>query len=244
LASLAVDPGWNELRRYPYCRAYEVASGQTVFLFRFGALVCDGARRISTELRSEVQRVAYRRLLPATEDTYFIAIDPGCSGARVGWDRVVIPERHADLVAAVALLLAQSVALERYENTADSLLEQTLVLSRDLAQRGRLPRGIRGLVERVGRLTGDRLELARWFFLVDRPEATWQDARVAQLYDVLFANLELQQRHQAMLHKLEAVEAATQAALDMWHGRRANALEWAIVWLIVVEIVFGVLGVV
>ncbi|MGK0202601.1 MAG: putative Rmd1/YagE family protein [Planctomycetota bacterium] len=243
-ASFGPAKEWHEKRSYPYGRSYTLGADTSLFLFSLGAVVYEGAGQIPEQLRAAIEGCTKRRFLPATEETYFIAVDPQAKqgAARVGWDRVVIPERRPELVAAVALLLAQSVALERYEITADSLLDQTMLLSRDLAQRARLPHGTRELAERLGRLTGDRLELARWFFLVDRPAETWEDSGVAQLYDVLFANLELRQRHDAMLHKLGAVERATQSALDMWHGRRSNALEWAIVVLIVVEIVFGVWG--
>ncbi len=144
-----------------------------------------------------------------------------------------------ELMAAVALVLAQSAALERYERRAEGLLEEALELSRMVAG-GRVPRSNRGWVRRVGRLTGDRLELARWFYLVDRPEETWEDARVAATYDALFEALELRERHLAMQHELAAVSTSTETVIDLWHGRRSNALEWAIVLLIVVDIVLVV----
>jgi len=236
---------WRESRRDPYSAVYDIGVGCRLFLFHFGAVVVDGAEQIEDTVRREVETLTGRRLLPATADTYVIATDAGGGVAcRVGWDRVVIPERTADLVAAVALLLGQSAALERYEQAVDVLLDEALALSRDLAGRVGLPQTTGHLVERVGRLTRDRLELARWFFLVDRPEATWESPQVAQLYDALFANLELRQRHDAMLHKLEAVERATESVINLWQGRRSNALEWAIVILIVMEIVFAVGGLV
>ena len=245
LNNISPPPVWRELGRHPYATIYETRAGSSVFVFDFGAVVIDGLASLGDGLGRQIESITGCRLLPATSDTYLITTDPAKAdgSVRVGWDRVVIPERSVDLVAAVALLIAQSAALERYEQAVELLLDDSLALSRDLAGRVALPQSTRGLIERVGRLTSDRLELARWFFLVDRPEATWESSRVAELYDALFVNLELRQRHHAMLHKLEAVERATESVINLWQGRRSNALEWAIVILIVVEIVFGLSGV-
>lgn len=243
LNALRADSEWTHRRSYPYGRSYDIGGGRTLFFLGFGAVVCQGVERIDSPLRDRIEAAVSRHLLPDTEETHFITVDPNraSDAPRVGWDRVVIPELRPELLGAVALLLAQSAALERYELAADALLDEVLALSRDQVRRGRLPRGTKKLIERVGRLTRDRLELARWFFLVDRPEETWEDPQVAHLYDALFTNLELRQRHDAMLHKLGAAERATQATIDMWHGKRSNALEWAIVVLIVVEIVLALL---
>lgn len=235
---------WRERHRYPYGRSWSLADGSTLFLFGLGAAVVDGAERVPAALRLAIAETTGHALLDETEETYHIVVDAtaAATSPRIGWDRVVIPARQPELVAAVALLLAQSAALERYDFAANALLDESLSLSRALAMRGGLPHSTGDLVTRVGRLTRDRLELARWFFLVDRPENTWTDARVAQLYDGLFENLELKARHDAVLHKLGAAERATQTTLDLWQGRRSNALEWAIVLLIVLEIVLSLIG--
>ena len=248
LSTLEPRADWHELRRYSYGATFALDDIDdpvgVLHLFACGAAVCEGIDHYSPALKQAIETSTARSFLGGTEETYTIIVDPERAevSARVGWDRVVIPEQRNELVSAVALLLAQSAALERYELAADSIIDRTLALSRELAHQGRLPRSTKSLVERVGSVFADRLELARWFFLVDRPEATWENPRVAQLYDALFANLELRQRHDAILHKLAAAEHVTQTAIDLWHGRRSNALEWAIVILIVIEIGFALAG--
>lgn len=231
--------GWRELRRTSYARIVETPGGGTTYLFGFGAIVLDRESWLDEALRRTIDHATDARLLPETAETFHVRIDPtrSESAPRVGWDQVALREGSPELVAAMALALAQSAALERYERRAETLLEEALDLAR-LVAAGRLPRSSKALVRRVGRLTGDRLELARWFYLVDRPEETWEDARVAATYDALFDNLELRERHQAMLQKLAAVESATETVIGVWHGRRSNALEWAIVLLIVADILF------
>jgi uncharacterized Rmd1/YagE family protein len=229
---------WPEIRRYPYGSVLALEHGERLYLYSFGALVHEGSRELDPALRPLVESTSGLRCLTDTIETYYLSVDPAREAAspRVGWDQVSVPEATPELVAAVALLLAQSAALERYEHAASRLLDEALALSRELASRGRLPHRSGALVRQLGRITADRLELARWFYLADRPAETWEDARVSSLYDALFANLELAQRHQATLHKLEAVERATQIVVDLWQGRRGAWLELSIVALIVFEI--------
>jgi uncharacterized Rmd1/YagE family protein len=246
LAAAASRLRWPELRRYPYGSVYALEGGARLYLFALGAVVHEGSATIDEPVRAVLESGTGRRYIPPTAETYYLTVDPTRepSAPRVGWDQVSIQENAPELAAAVALLLGQSAALERYEHAAGSLLDEAHQLARELAASGHLPRTARRLVQKVGRITADRLELARWFYLVDRPAETWEDQRVATLYDALFANLELAQRHQAMLHKLEAVEQATQTVIDLWQGRRAAALELAIVGLIVLEIALAVFKIV
>jgi required for meiotic nuclear division protein 1 len=232
---------WGVVRHYAYGVAFDVEEFGRVFLFDFGAVVVDGVNKIPPALSETIEKSVGRKPLLETEETYKIAVDPERSGPpRVGWDQVVVPSREPGLISAMALLLGQSAAIERYEKAADDLIEAALPPARFLADRGRVPGESRALIQRIGRLTTDRLELANLFYLLDRPEETWEDARIAQLYDGLFSNLELKERHLAMLNKLEAVERVTDLTLNIWLGHLSNRLEWAIVVLIIVELVLAV----
>lgn len=232
---------WPVVRHYVYGAAFEVEDVGRVFLFDFGAVVQYGSDRIDEGVVETLEKEVGCHFLPETTETYQISVDPEhpAGSSRVGWDQVVIPSGEASLISAVALLLGQSTALERYEKAADELIEQAIPRTRFLAERGRVPSESRALVRRIGRLTTDRLELASLFYLLDRPEETWEDAEVSSLYDNLFANLELRDRHQAMLQKLEAVERVTDLTINIWLGHLSNRLEWTIVVLILVEILLA-----
>jgi uncharacterized Rmd1/YagE family protein len=235
---------WPELRRYPYGSVYNLDGGGRLWLFNFGAVVHDGADRLDEPVLKVVEAATTQRYLQETAETYYVKVDPTAAeeSPRVGWDQVVIREKSQELVGAVALLLGQSAALERYEIAANLLLDEALQMTRALAIAGRTPTGTRDQIRRVGRLMSDRMELARWFYLVDKPAETWEDARIARLYDALFRNLELKERHDAMLHKLHAVETVMEMLIDIWQSRRSLALEWAIVLLIVFEIVLALVA--
>jgi uncharacterized Rmd1/YagE family protein len=84
--------------------------------------------------------------------------------------------------------------------------------------------------------------LARWFFPLDRPDWTWEDQTISELYDRLSDNLELHERHDALEHKLASVQSTLEIVIDLWQSRRSRSLEWAIVLLIIAEIVLALFG--
>lgn len=234
--------GWPELRRYPYGALLQVHGGARMWLFGFGAVVVQGEASLDPTVQAALEAAVGRKYLPATADTYFVEETGEGTDQRpprVGWDRVAVPKRSPEMMAAIALLVGQSAALERYERTAEDLVEQALTLSQAMARTGALPAGKIDLMKRIGEIWSSRLGLTSWFYLVDRPEETWADPVVSRLYDALFDNLELAQRHSAMVHKLEAVDAVTGALVGFSHARRSYLVEVAVVLLIVLEVIIS-----
>lgn len=231
---------WPELRRYPYGVALQADQGRVVYLFAFGAVVYEGYAGLDPALQATIEAVSGRRALADTVDVWSLDYDPAARGARVrvGWDRIVLPAPTPELLAATALLLGQSAALERYEHSAEQLIAEARRLAEALVVRGRPPSTSRPLVRQVGRINQDRLAVVAEMYILDRPEETWERPDVATLYDELLAGLELPQRHETLLRKLETVESTTRLVIELWHGRSANQLEWAIVLLIVFEILW------
>lgn len=241
LARVGQRLAWSEPRRHAHGYIYDLDEGR-LHLFDIGAVVLEGLSTIKPSLVTEVEEATQTHVLADTVETYRVRVDPGRTrGSRVGWDEVIIPAKSPELVEAIALLLAQSAALERYENAAEQLVQDSLILARQLEERGRPLRTTRAEFRRIGRLARHRLELARYFYLLDRPEETWEDPNVARLYDSLFQNLELEERHETVLRKLSIVETTVEIVVNLWHGALSNRLEWAIVVLIVVEIALALL---
>jgi len=241
---VAEAPPWPLRRRNAYSLSLALTEADTAYVFHFGAVAVEGAPDAHAPAFEALERATGRRILADTRETTRVHFDPRApvDAGRVGWDEITLVERTPARMAAVALLLAQSAALERYEHAADRILDEGAAAAQELRRRGRPPQRTRALVSRLGGILSDRFALARWFYLVDRPEDTWEKPEVAALYDALFRNLELKERHEAMLHKLQAAESGLETTVDLWNGVWSLRLEWAIVGLILVEIVLALLG--
>ncbi len=225
--------------------ALERGGGLRVWIFRFGAVVQEGADDPDPELVALVERATGRKALLDLVERLTVQVDPerAATNPRTGWDSVAVGQEDAATMGAIAMLLGQSTALERYERLVTRLMESSLDLVRVLAREGKTPQRARGMAKRVGAIAEGRLELGQLFFFVDRPDEAWERADISALFDALSTAFELRERHQAVLHKLNAVESANETTLGLWFSSRGHKLEWAIVLLIVAEIVMFLAGI-
>ena len=213
----------------------------SIYLYALGAAVVVGTDRVDDDVRARIEHVTGQRLLVETIDAYRLKLDLQAPRPQARWDGITVPRIDDEVIEVCALVLARSAGLERYEKLADPLLDQALALAMEFGGRGRPPWGTRGMMRRIGALAVQRLELARWFVHLDRPETAWADPVVDHLYDVLREHLELAERHEALVQRIASLEHSLTTIVDAWDTRRSRALEWAIVWLIVFEIVLALL---
>jgi len=243
LSMVFLPPDWQPIHRAPNMCAWRRAHVR-LRLYDFGAAVLENRAELEPALRRLVEECTGRTCLEPTVETVLLLVDPARDPLRprVGWDRVVVRDAEPSTMEAVGHLLGQSAALDRYAQEADRVLVEAHDLAVALERRSALPRSGRALERRIGRIIASRLELARWFLLLDRPESAWADPRIYELHEALSNNLELRERHSAVLHKLEAVEEAVDTLSDLLHGRRALALEAVIVLLILTELGLALLA--
>lgn len=206
----------------------------TVHLFAFGAAVVE-ARALDRVLVDRLRAATGAEVVTETEETWEVHGD--VEAPSVGWDRISLPKVDERRLATVALLLGQSAALERYARQSNPLVEDVLDILNLLKVRGRLPWARAALIRRIAGIAASQLELTRSFFLVDRPDTTWEDPVAASVFDDLYDHLELEERHAAVQERLETLSSTLRTVSDLQHGRQGLLLETAVVLLIVVEVV-------
>lgn len=120
---------------------------------------------------------------------------------------------------------ARPDACRALEAPAQELVSEATELAAELELEGRSRLNKTQLARRLGAIQRARLELAGRD-LLDPLDTGLADARARP--------------RQQLDAQLALAETTTSTALALWKNRRSNALEWAIVILIVVDIVFAV----
>jgi len=140
----------------------------------------------------------------------------------------------------VALTVAQSAAMEYYEKLVDGLYDTTTKIVDRLEDAGTVGLRTRPLHRFIGRAIGTRTEVLTVLHLLDKPDATWEDPAMDEIYDDLKAEFDLIDRYAALESKLSSVQESLELVLDVARDRRLVLLESMIIVLIVIEIVLGV----
>lgn len=159
----------------------------------------------------------------------------------VGFDRVRVPALTPVVIEVIATVLAQSVALDYYDEDVQATLDRIHSVATAIAQKGRPPRRQGEIVKFVGASIASQVEIISSLALLDKPDLTWDDALADDLHDKLRAAFEIAERYRALEAKITTAREAVMAFLEMMQHRRSLALEAMVVALILVEIVLGLL---
>jgi required for meiotic nuclear division protein 1 len=212
-----------------------------VYVFPFGAIV---THDIPADQRdAELQRLhtAMPKLTAkVVREDYTVAEDPAF---KIGiMDGVLRVDRFTPARAGiVALTVAQSAAMEYYENLVEDLFARTGSLVEFMERRGTVPFRTRPLHRFIGEAIGTRTEVLSVLHLLDKPDEAWDDPAMDRIYDDLRGEFDLRDRYTALELKLRSIQEALELLVDVARDRRLLLLEITVVFLILLELVFTIL---
>jgi uncharacterized Rmd1/YagE family protein len=171
---------------------------------------------------------------------YPILIDPEINlTCKIDNDRIVLKEPLALYLIIIALIVSQSVGLEKYEQDLNLYFERSQQLL-DLTQSYSLFKRSK-IVEFTRNLTAIQHGMVTDLFLLDKPNILWDNEEAEKLYNRLSSILELKDRFEIVEHKLSHLKDDISMALDLINHKHSEVLEWIIIVLIGFEIVMGLI---
>lgn len=207
-----------------------------IFLYPFGAIVFHdvppGERAVELE---RLNRARTRLTTRVVREDFTVRVETGAEiGIRDG--ALVVNELTADRTSIVALTVAQSASMEYYEMILEDMFVRTNVLVDRLEHRGTVSIRTKPLHRFIGESISTRTEVLSVLYLLDKPDATWDDPQMDLIYADLRAEFDLVDRYQSLESKLRSVQEALELILDVARERRMVSLEVIIVFLFVFEV--------
>lgn len=138
----------------------------------------------------------------------------------------------------VSYAIAQSVALENFENKLDIVFKHLKKHIDVLRDRGRVTATAKEITKTVGFAMTAKHAILMNLTLFDKPDETWDSPELESLYHSLYnETFDLHDRVRAIDRKLEFLTDGVTLLLDLIQARKFMGLEVMIVILIFVEIV-------
>ena len=205
-------------------------------LFDFGAVVLVG---LNSDDREPIIRAISAKLSPEphpplTED-FLVEVKSG-TPSQVKFDRVVLHEPSLPALKLVCLLLAQSVAMDYYDEDVQEILRRSDAITVSLRTAGRLPGRFDSIVKFIGSCIETKNGVIATLALFDKPESTWEDPELDKLYMKLREELELDDRFRALEAKLRMIQETLVLLVDLSQYRATWRLEMTVVLLILFEV--------
>jgi uncharacterized Rmd1/YagE family protein len=143
-------------------------------------------------------------------------------------------------VMVIADALAKSVILARDEREVGAVIERIEPMARELAEKGRTPGDQKAILKLIGNALLVQHRVSGRVAVADKPDAVWDRPDLERLYSRLEEEYELPERAEALTRKLQVISDTAEVLSDMIDTRRSLRLEFAVVMLIVFEIVLSV----
>lgn len=208
--------------------------------YDFGAIVLFGLSEAERDaiVARIVEKVGPEPHPPLHEEL-LVEID-GDRPSEALFDRVILPQLDRESVELVALVVAQSAAMEYYEEDVDALLAKVQLIARELEERGKAKGGVRDLVRFVGFGMSTRNQVVHTLALLDAPDLVWNDERLDRVYRGLRQTFEIEARYRALREKLLMTQDNLEILVDLAQHRRSQTLEITVAIMIALEVVLFV----
>ena len=210
--------------------------GAIAIAFDFGGVVFFGGDEpLRERLISALARRVNETQPPRTEDFLVEIVD--VARPEVRFDRVIVPALSAPVQQVIALLLAQSAAMDYYEEDVQEILDRTERITGELVGSGRLRGKVRSLVSFIGSCIRTKNDIVETLALFDKPEATWEDEAVDRLFVRLREMLEIADRFRALEYRLQTIQDSLVLLVNLSRQESTYRLEVLVVALILLEVV-------
>lgn len=219
--------------------ANSTAGGGVAFLFRYGAVVFfDAAPAGVTEyLRQITPQI--RQPFPQGEretEVLEIRLDPA-GRETIEHNTLVLADASLEKLQLVADIMAKSVSLAHHEKGIERQFERIEPFAVNLDHWGRGGRAARELLHNLGGALLAEHRVVAGTRVEDSPELLWDHPELERLWARLRDEFEIRERFVALHGKLSLISRTAETALELMQNRRSLRVEWAIVGLIVFEIV-------
>lgn len=229
---------FNEPKKFKWTEPLiiELSKNSYEFVFNFGAAVFVNVEE--TVIKNALVAVGpfiENPSSPPSKEEYLLEIDPALKKEKIGFDKVSLLKFDVDTLKILAFVLAKSVTLASAERLADSTLDELESIIDEFKIRGKI-KSKKKLIQTVASAAKMRYLLVSNISILDKPSITWESKRLSSFYEMADDMFELKDRLGTVEHKLGTVLDNSNIILEITEARKSMLLEWAIVILIVIEV--------
>ncbi len=223
-------------------KAKNALGGGLIFAFSFGVLVfvdVDPQERIA-EIDSLSRHLKVDLSERTVTEEFLVKQNPN-EKSRAEFSCLIIDRVTRERMAVLALIVAQSAAMEYYERVVSEYKSRVLDVAQKVAISGSVNMSPKKLNMLVGQALSMRHEVMGVLHVLDKPDIIWDDDIMDKLYEDIRAAFDLPDRFQALEYKLQAIQDSLVLLVETVRDSRLYGADVLIILLIVLEVVFTLL---
>jgi uncharacterized Rmd1/YagE family protein len=164
--------------------------------------------------------------------------DANMKTATIKGDHIGLPDIEVMTRLAISHGIAQSTKLGQYENRVQRTIASTEYIPENIAKTGNSGLRRKELAKLRGQLYLTKSDVTLHFDLLDVPDFFWDNPELQPYYTMVTDYLEVKPRIDVLIKKLETIQDLLNMIGDEQNHKHSSMLEWIIIWLIAIDIVF------
>ncbi len=209
------------------------ANGTYFFLFSYGVVVFWG-------FTEEQEQDLLKQILKGDHvgDVYEYTLG---EEQNVHQDRITLKlSSPKDLqMLAVSYGISQSMVLHSFEDRIYNTIEETKVIPKHLAQHGKIPLSRREIAKKIGWVMMERNSVNLHTDILDVPPFIWDHPEYDDIYTKTIMDLDIASRTEVLNTRLNILKDLFDVMSDTLNHRHSALLEWIIIILIFIEVLFS-----
>lgn len=215
---------------------YHIEDHKYLYVFKYGIVCFLGYDETETTSFLQLIKPYCRNFFEQRLSDEF-DIETDVPAIHYGYNKIEIPQPDIEQLRLIMLNVAQSVALDHYNQQTNLLLEETNYHTQILEKKGKIDLGGIELKKYIGRTLNLKNKIAENLYIFDSPEETWEDEILNKLDIGLKKTFDLQARFRTIQEGLGIVKENLELFKDLLQNRNSVVLEWVIIILIMVEVI-------
>lgn len=212
-----------------------------LFIYNYGSVVFFNLPDdVQEKVLSSIQEYRMPQEQARATDVFLLEVKKE-TPTKVYFDRVVVPHFSYEVIKITCMLLAESTALEYYENLIENLLIKTNTFSKTLRRQGKMLESTEDLIKFIGLCMDTKQEIISNLYIVDSPDETWENVELDRLHQDLKTMMEIDVRYRALEYKIKIIQEGVNVIVEMSKSRRETLLEMIIILLIAFEIIISII---
>jgi uncharacterized Rmd1/YagE family protein len=215
-----------------------------VAIYRFGSVIFfNVSPRIQVSMLQSIKKHALEPLAQGLEqkDTFSVCVMPNASRSRVTSEHCIVPNLNMNAVAVISEVMAQSVALESYNEIVDSLLEKFSVLNSNISTSSKMDLDKKMLFSKIAQNNRIFIDLISKIRIKKRNQIAWDQMEFEVIHSGMTREFDIDDRFELIQFKLDLIQQNSKLFLEVIQHQKSASLEWVIVVLIGFECVLMIL---
>lgn len=152
------------------------------------------------------------------------------------YNSLSVNEINDDVIRIVMLQVAQSLALDFYQEASQQLFENSVNLTNQLETHGRLKISKQKLLKFIGKTLNTKNRIIDNLYIYDTPSVVWEDEFLGKVNDGLTKTFDISIRFKELEYMLKRVENNLSVFVELTNAEESKRLEWVVIVLIFIEI--------